>query len=45
MGSGQLLRQLDAEVPWSRVQAERFDSHWWRASVELANAIFDYLKV
>jgi hypothetical protein len=45
MGSGQLLRQLDAEAPWSRVQAEPFDSHRWRASVELANAIFDNLKI
>jgi hypothetical protein len=45
MGSGQLLRQLDAEALWSRVQVQPLDRQCWRTSVELANAIFDYLKV
>lgn len=29
---------------WSRMQVELLDRHRWKTRIELANAIFDYLK-
>jgi transposase InsO family protein len=30
---------------WSRMQVELLDRRRWRTSIELANAIFDYLEI
>jgi len=33
------------EAFWSRMQVELLDSRRWKTRVDLANAIFEYLKV
>ena len=33
------------ELSWSRMQVELLDRRIWRTRVELANAIFEYLKI
>ena len=45
MGSGDAYANAVIESFWGRMQTELLNRRRWRTRVELANAIFEYLKI